>query len=282
MLFTPAMAAVGHYFRAKLGTAMGIVVTGSSLGGVIFPIALTRMIDNPALGFGWSVRINGFIVLFMLSIAVVTIRARLPPRKGRQVLLPSAFKKPTYTLFVVAVFFILWGLFTPFFYITQYATEKGMSTNLASYLISMLNAASVFGRLLPGLVADKFGRFNILFLAAACTGILLFCWLAVKSSAAIIVFSVLYGFFSGAIVSLMSPCVAFLTPDPRNIGTYLGMAMAVISVAGLTGTPISGAMLSHYKSYTEAACFSGAVVLFGTFLLFIVKVSLKRSLFAKV
>ena len=36
---------------------MGLAIAGSSIGGVVFPIALSRMLNNPKLGFGWSVRV---------------------------------------------------------------------------------------------------------------------------------------------------------------------------------------------------------------------------------
>lgn len=168
---------------------------------------------------------------------------------------------------------MIWGVFTPFFYLTEYAIAQGMSANLSSYILSILNASSVFGRLLPGVLADKMGWFNTICFFGSSTGVLLLCWIAVKSNAAIIIFAALYGFFSGAIVSLMSPCIAHLSPTPSCIGTYLGMGMAVISVAGLTGTPITGALIDHYNSYTQAAIFSGVSTLAGAALVFVTKLT---------
>ena len=240
MMFPPAMAAIGHYFHGRRATAMGIAVTGSSLGGVILPIALGRMFVNPKLGFGWSVRIVAFVMLALLLVAMATIRARLPPRKG-QIIIPSAFLHIPYSLFVFALFLLMWGMYTPFFYLTEFAIRDGMSQNLSSYILSILNAGSIFGRLLPGVLADLFGTFNTLSVSGCITGILLLCWIAVKGNAGIIVFAVLYGFFSGAIISLMAPCLARLARSPMHIGTYLGMGVAVVSLAGLTGTPITGA-----------------------------------------
>lgn len=49
----------------------------------------------------------------------------------------------------------------------------------------------------------------------------------------------------------------------RYIGTYLGIGMAGISLAGLTGTPITGGMIVRYMSYTQATIFSGVSVLVG-------------------
>jgi len=96
------------------------------------------------------------------------------------------------------------GLFTPFFYLPTFAVEHGMSVQLAAYLVAILNGASFLGRVVPGILADKIGPLNMLFAAGASTGILIFVWQAITTNAGIIVFSVLFGFCSGAIISLMS------------------------------------------------------------------------------
>lgn len=137
MMFAPAMAAVGQYFRTRRALAMGIAVSGSSLGGVIFPIALNNLIQIRSIAFGWGVRIAGFIILALLAIACVTVRRRLPPRKGN-ILVLSAFRDPSYVLTIASLFFLIWGMFTPFFYIETYATYRGMSPRLASYMLSIL------------------------------------------------------------------------------------------------------------------------------------------------
>lgn len=277
LMFTTAMASVGQYFHAKRAAAMGIAVSGSSLGGLIFPIALGRMFDHERLGFGWSVRIVGFMIFAMLLIAMVTVRERLPPRKG-PALVPRAFTRFDFVVTVIALFFMIWGMFTPFFYIELFATGNGMGDNLATYMLPILNAASIFGRLLPGFAADRFGRFTTLAVSAVATGILLFCWIAVASNAGIIVFSLLYGACSGAIISLMSPCIAQITPEPQLIGTYLGMALFVVGIAGLTGTPICGALIDRYNSFTQAAAFSGACVIFGAVLVILLRLKFNKNI----
>lgn len=82
MTMAPAMASVGQYFHKNRGAAMGLAVGGSSLGGVIFPIALSKMVYNKNVGFGWSIRILGFLMVALLLPSAFAIRARLPPRKG--------------------------------------------------------------------------------------------------------------------------------------------------------------------------------------------------------
>ena len=57
MIFYPATSALTTWFYAKRGMAFGIVVSGSSLGGVVYPIMIQRMINE--VGFVWYVDTNG-------------------------------------------------------------------------------------------------------------------------------------------------------------------------------------------------------------------------------
>lgn len=281
MSMAPAMAATGQYFQKKRGAAIGLAVAGSSLGGVIFPIALSKMVYNESLGFGWSIRILGFIMLAVLGPACFAIRARLPPRVSSFFLL-AAFKEITYVSLLGASFLVVMGVFMPFFYLPSFAIEKGMSTQLASYIVSILNGASFFGRVIPGVLGDKLGRLNAFAAAAFASGILILCMQAINSNAGIIVFSALYGFCSGAIVSGMTTCLAQIPQDPRNIGTYMGMGMAVASIAALISPPIDGAIIKQYGGYDQVAIFSGAVVLAGAVVAIWVKHTTGKGIFGKV
>ncbi|RMZ76289.1 hypothetical protein DV737_g4913, partial [Chaetothyriales sp. CBS 132003] len=277
MTFAPAVASVGHYFRAKRGAAMGIGIAGSSLGGVIFPIALNQMLHKHKLGFGWSVRIIGFMVLALLAPACLSIKARLRPRKA-SLFLPRAFKEVPYDLLVGASFLLLLGMFPPMFFIPSYAVAQGMDHQLAFYLVAILNSASFPGRIIPGLLADKFGRLNMLCFAGISTGILSLCWQACHSNASIIVYTALFGFCSGAIISGQVVAIMTVPRDPRNIGTYMGMAMGVASLACLVGPPGAGAMASHYDSYTQISIFSGVVSLAGGLLVIPAKLAAGHGL----
>lgn len=267
ILYTPSISVIGHYFNGRRALAMGIASSGSSLGGVIFPIMLTRLLFHTNVGFGWAVRILGFLVLGMAVIAGIFIIPRFPVRKGTY-LLPSAFKNRAYTLQVVGIFFVIWGLMIPFFYLPTYARNHGISWDLSFYIVCILNAGSLFGRILAGHLADFLGRFNILAFSCAICGILVLCWMAMTSTASIIVFSVLYGYFSGSCIALLPTTLAMVAPHPSSIGTYIGMAFAIYSLAGLTGAPITGAMVTNYGSYNQAFGFSGATLIFGAGLVF--------------
>jgi MFS family permease len=281
MMMAPAVAATGQYFNKNRGAAMGLAIAGSSLGGIVWPIALGKMLYNPNLSFGWSVRISGFIMLALVGPACAAIRARLPPRKG-MFFLPEAFKNPQFLGVVGSTALMLLGLFMPFFYLPIFAVENGMSTDLAAYIIAILNAGSFFGRVIPGVLGDKLGRYNAFSAAALSSGVLLLCMQWLNSNASIIVFSGLYGFCSGAIVSGMSVVLAQIPKDPREIGTYMGMGMATISIAALVGPPIDGAFQTHYHGFHQVSTFSGVMVLAGGIACFLTKHTTEKGIFGKV
>lgn len=62
-LFITATSVLPSYFSKKRALAMGISASGSSLGGVMYPIVFTYV--QPVLGFGWAVRIIGFIAILV-------------------------------------------------------------------------------------------------------------------------------------------------------------------------------------------------------------------------
>jgi predicted MFS family arabinose efflux permease len=279
MSLAPALSSTAQYFQKRRAAAMGITIAGSSLGGVIFPIALDHMLYS-SLGFAWAVRIVGFVILGVMSFAVLGIRARLPPKRQRFLKL-EAFKKPKYVATLTAVFFLNVGIFTPFFYLPLYGEFHGMSTSLAFYLIAIQNASSFFGRLVPGVIADKIGPYNMLSTVSIITAIITFCWIRMTTNASIIAFSVLYGFFSGGIIGITPAAIANCAGHPQEIGTYIGMGMAVMSVATLIGPPINGALLNDYGGFLQVQIFSAAVMMFGGVLAFVAKMVGGKKALAK-
>ena len=98
--------------------------------------------------------------------------------------------------------------------------------------------------------------------------IVLALWLPSKSNAPIIVFSVLYGFSSGAFVSLGPSLIAQISPI-REIGVRSGTFFLAVAVAGLTGNPIGGALLSQDNgSFLYLQIFCGLTMAVGTFIYF--------------
>lgn len=113
---------------------MGITVSGSSLGGIIWPVALKNLLYK--VDFGWGVRVAAFTMLPLLTAAWLSIR--LPIRKSsRPKTKPKPdlliIKHPVLILLAIGLFFIYLGLFSPFFYITSWTVSLGLDANMAFY-----------------------------------------------------------------------------------------------------------------------------------------------------
>ena len=136
------------------------------------------------------------------------------------------------------------GIYVTFFYIQLYAlAQTDTNPELSSYLLSIINAASTMGRLIPNFFADKVGPLNIQIPFAFVTAILCFGWIGIKSEAGIVVFCLLYGFFCGSFVSLPGITIVSLSPDLSTIGIQVGMSLAITACGLLIGEPIAGAIL---------------------------------------
>ena len=217
ILFTPTVGIVSHYFSKRRAMALGVCVAGSSIGGVVFPIILNRLLYYHHLSFGWTVRACALIVLVLLGFAVLVMKPRLPPTE-------KAFdfglmKRPIYILTVAGIWFMNWGMYVPFFYIPSFAIKVGMSPTLAPYMVALLNGTSFFGRILAGMLADKLGTYNMMASVAIVSAILNFCWPAIHTSAGIIIFSA----FSTSI-SINNPNIFF--SGGKNLATTVVEACA--------------------------------------------------------
>ncbi|MCJ1376027.1 hypothetical protein MMC20_007265 [Loxospora ochrophaea] len=263
-IFYPALSSTSTWFFRRRAFAFGVVASGSSLGGVIFPIMIQRLI--PEIGFPWAMRTAAFIILALLIFGNLTVKSRIPPspKPLRIMDFITPLTELPFALLVASAFIFFLGFFIPFNYIILSAAQYGMSPNLASYLISILNAASIFGRTFPGWLGDRYGRYNVLIITSYFSGIIILAlWLPARSNAPYIVFSALYGFSSGAFISMIPACVAQIS-DIRQIGTRTGTMFAILSIGALIGNPIGGAMVAaEGGAFTHAKIFSGVLILAG-------------------
>jgi predicted MFS family arabinose efflux permease len=219
------------------------------------------------LGFGWTIRIIAFVALAGLAFSLAVMKIRLPPPKQtRPIFELPALKEPPFLTFCVGLFFMFIGLYFPYFYLPSYFISFLHSdANLAFYSIAIISAASVFGRITPGILADRIGSSNTTVPLCAVASVLAFAWIGIRNEAGTIVFICLYGFISGALVAISPTIVARLTPDMNTVGTRLGMSFVFAGLGLLIGNPIAGALLSLQNAvFWKAQLFCGVMIVTGT------------------
>ncbi|KAI1400226.1 MFS general substrate transporter [Hypoxylon fuscum] len=243
LLFLPSAAILSQYFARRRALALGIQSAGSPLGGIVFPIIFSRL--EPQIGFGWATRVIAFVLLGLSVIPLAFMRPRVAsPKRKRAFIDKTALRDVPFLSFAGAGLFAFMGLYVPFFYLPLYGLHYGVAPPpLNAYLVTLLNAGSVFGRILPNFAADYLGSITVLAATTLGASVLAFGWFGVDNLAGTVVFALLFGFFNGGVTSLPPSAIVSLTPDMSLLGTRMGMAFGFISLAILVGTPIAGAIL---------------------------------------
>ncbi|KAH9837561.1 uncharacterized protein C8Q71DRAFT_856763 [Rhodofomes roseus] len=105
-------------------------------------------------------------------------------------------------------------------------------------------------------ISDNVGAFNTLNPLATMTGALVFVMFAATTPGAVIVFAILYGVFFGGFVAMVPPTLASTARSPDEIGIWIGSGYCFCSLAMLTGSPISGALLGPNNDWAKPIVFS--------------------------
>lgn len=226
------------------------------------------------------------IILVLLAYANLTMKTRLPPTK--QPMDFSLMRRPIYILAAAGGWLLNWGMYVPLFYLPSFGTTAGLSTELAPYTVAIFNAVSIFGRVFAGTLADKLGCFNVVILNSLLCAVTLFVWAGTNTAAGVLVGTIFEGLFIGSIVSLQAAIIAQITPDPKYLGSMMGITMTIWACGGLTGPPIAGAILNLNKdstlpgSYNGMGYFGGASLVVGSALFFAARMMTNPQLLAKV
>ncbi|KAF2717846.1 MFS general substrate transporter [Polychaeton citri CBS 116435] len=291
--FVSSSQVVATWFKAKKGFAVGIVASGASIAGLIYPMMTKFLIV--AVGFNDAVRYVATVVTLTAFLAIFLAR----PNPEHIVRKPEtwvkvsvwvdkhAFSNASFAWFTAGICFMFFGFYAVFFNLEEWAAaeglgykdaiegvpeievtdweERGRNRGIRTFwLLSIMNASSTLGRLSSAYLCDHFGALNVHCIVTFIAAILVLVgWTLSKTVAAAIVFVVLFGIFSGAVIGLPPASVAYiLGPRPEaqaKLGQWTGMMYSSAAVFALTGPVIAGHLITEYgENYLTVQCWSGA------------------------
>ena len=151
LVFCPSLAVLSTYFTKNRSLAIAIAASGSSSGGLIYPVLVQQLL--PKIGFPWTVRILGFVMLGLQAIYLALMKTRIPPRKSGPLVEWRAFKTPSYTLFAVGellflhkvdfglimlgMFLVFWGLYFAIYYVSITGSSSSTLWSNSSRLVRL-------------------------------------------------------------------------------------------------------------------------------------------------
>jgi MFS family permease len=107
-VFTASTVCVGQWFVRRRGLAIGIVTTDSSLGGVIYPIFLNKLIQD--VGLAGALRYAALLMGILLGASCFMIQARLPREMwnlNTKWFDPTLFNDKQFTLYTVGSWLVM-------------------------------------------------------------------------------------------------------------------------------------------------------------------------------
>ncbi|KAJ7730158.1 major facilitator superfamily domain-containing protein [Mycena metata] len=267
LMFCTMITVVTHWFQKRRGFALGVTSCGGAIGATVQPIILRQLIDR--VGFPWAVRTLGFILLFFLAISNLCIARRLPPVKAPgDVLGLHVFRNAAFSIFCVATLISLLGLFTMSTYISSSALAFGISPGFVFYLVAIVNFSAGVGRVISGLLGDRYGPMNIMTIMTALAGVATIAWPFCRTIPTITIISILYGAFSGAWIALIGSAVGQMG-GMEDIGHRIGVVNFFAGISAICGPPISGLFVDTSLGYIAVGYFAGCSLLVASSLVFV-------------
>ncbi|KAF6530444.1 hypothetical protein HZS61_001756 [Fusarium oxysporum f. sp. conglutinans] len=106
--------------------------------------------------FETTVQVIGACTTVCLVVANITLATNQPPAEWHQVHMMDheALKLRPFVFFTIGSTLVMWGLYVPIFYLEAFAQSYHFSPDISYYSLSILNGASLFGRLIPNLLGD--------------------------------------------------------------------------------------------------------------------------------
>ncbi|KAF4417498.1 monocarboxylate transporter 2 [Fusarium acutatum] len=250
---TVAVGVVGKLFVRQRGLAMGVAVTGASLGATIFPLVLHSTFEN--LGWVWSMRIVAIVIASSTSIGFLCFLPFENLVLGTDNYDPfgntgsafnlSAWKSPSFIFVSCSIFLMefvncgIGGL------LPAISASVGFTAQDGFILLSVIGGASCISRLIIGISSDRLGGINTMVGTMVLMALLMstiFIPFTKSGRPLLYAFAAFWGLLSGSFYTVAPICVG-KTCDPKDYARYFGSTNLLVGVALLIANPLSGVML---------------------------------------
>jgi MFS family permease len=273
--FAPANAGLQRWFTKRRGLASGFASTGVGVSILALPPLMALLID----WYDWrlAMRTTGIMALVLGTLAALmmgdpsrTIDTAVTGRIERSRFdLGTALTSRGFVMCFLSSVFCCVGFFIPFVHIVPYAIDRGFGEGAGVYLLAVIGAASLIGRLLLTAASDRLGRRNSFAAMYFVMGASFLLWYMdgqIGGDIAVLtIFAALYGLGSGGYVAMIAPLLAEYF-GTEKIGSVLGCFMPSVALGGFFGPWLAGHAFDLWGNYdlpilVSAVCGLVAVVL---------------------
>ncbi|XP_020630410.1 monocarboxylate transporter 3-like [Orbicella faveolata] len=291
---------ISKYFKKRRSMATGIVACGQGGGVLILGPVLQTMIN--AFGWQTTYQIMAGVVLSLclsgltyspnvehdeLQGDVVEVEGSASSADGAQNELVghergentktsveeekrgchaflTVWKEPKFVALVASSSVMMFGHFVPQIHLVRFCEDIGITADAASRLFIYYGLASCIARLISGRLCDfqKVNTFYVYQAAELVLGTTILVVTMASSYAHMIAFVVIYGFCDGLFITTLNVLVITCVSQSQ-VPFAIGWELQITSIVVAGGPPAAGLMADSLGTYTHAFYMSGAVVIAG-------------------
>ncbi|KAF9638207.1 Major facilitator superfamily [Lasiodiplodia theobromae] len=292
--FVSSSQIAATWFQRRKSLAIGIVASGASISGLVYPIMLRFL--TTSIGFNNAVRavagLIGITALFSFFFATPNpkhIYRKPESWKDHKVWVDfEAFKYKPFNWFTAAIAFLFLGFYPVFFNLEEWAATSGfgykegigasagpgmhkpLTAGLATYyMLAIMNAMSTFGRIGAAWLSDHYSAVQVhAVVTGVCSLLVLLLWTLAPNFDVAMVFICFFGIFSGSVIGLPPASMAYiLGKEPHRqakLGQWTGMMYTCAGIPSLIGPIIAGHLITEYNTYLTVQLWSGACLVLST------------------
>lgn len=281
MMFNPLVGIVSHWFLRNRGWANSLNACGS-ISGVFFPLMLRSLF--PELGYKKSMIIMACLCMALSIPCLLMVEDRSDFLNREQSHIPKRerlihaykntidfrnFKEKSYLFLVLSIFFDEFSIIIVLSYIATYGKVRNVADSTTYIIVTVMNASGIVGKILPSMLSDVIGKFNVMLLIMSMMSIALFAiWLPYYNLVGFYMFAIIYGFGFGAVFALTPILIAQISKT-KEFGSRFGTCYFVVAFSNLIAMPVGSQFIRHESAtnYNHMIIFTGCSCVLGVILL---------------
>jgi len=249
-LYTPLTATTTRWFTRHRSLAVALVSAGLSLGSSTAAPLARWLITS----YDWRFAMLVIGDLAWLVIIPAALLVREPPAlpaaavvatragaEGAELTVAQALRTPQFAAIALTFFACCAAHSGPIFHMVTYAIDHGVPAMAAATVLSAAGLASLGGKIVCGLVADRVGAKRVLVAGLALQAVAVSLYLFTREAASFYALALMFGFAYGGVMPLYAILVREYFGE-RIMGTVFG-AVAFVSTLGMALGPWAGGWL---------------------------------------
>ena len=286
----PSVVLVSNWFVRRRGTALGILLTGTSIGGVIIGPIATPLIAR----FGWrtAMALVSLLIWLVLAPAIMFLVRSRPEEVGslpdgddlpgdsptaastEGLTFSQALRTPVFWIFALGAALIFYPIFVTSQQLILQTAKIGFTAWQGTFVLSGLFAVSVIGKFLFGYLSDRYSPIRVILVCTSVMFASTFLLLDLNHVTALL-FLIPFGLgYGGAFVLIQRLAADFF--GRRDYPKILGAITIGDTLGAVVGGSITG-WLADRSGGDYTVGFYGVIIASGVALALMIALNVIRS-----